>query len=374
MRKLNKLMEFLPYYFKGSDTYKDSNGKGLLEKYLEIFGNYFEDIIVNDTKSLDGILDIDNTSQIYLGYLWDFLGQLPYANPKAVDPEKWKAYFNGFDDDNTISELSSYWLYPKDTVSNDLVLTEGQVRQLLKYSVTLFKIRGTEKFFKTLLALYGIDVEILDSQYSQILTGDYYSNGNIPTKLDGTEATLNQGCTMDFTNVCNTCASIHFVLHIPSQVWNNVTQDTLTAFIRKVEKVIKRFLPINVRVVFEWLSPNDDRYKITNAKILRPFVLVDSKPSENCYFYTPGHDSTVVASVFTTNSRWPGWYIYNPTTVNNMKYYAGVSGYTLESVVTKLSELNWVIGNTVRVMVMIVPVDSVGNILNDKTDEELDPI
>ena len=38
-------MDFLPYYYREADTYK-VNGKGILERYLEIFGNYFEDYIL----------------------------------------------------------------------------------------------------------------------------------------------------------------------------------------------------------------------------------------------------------------------------------------------------------------------------------------
>ena len=232
-------MDFLPYYFKGNDTYKDNNGKGLLEKYLEIFGNYFEDIIISDIKSLSDILDVSNTDSIYLGYLWEFLGKLPYANPKAVDPEKWKAYFNGLDDSATIESLSQYWLYPKDTVSDDLVLSESTVRNLLIYSVTLFKIRGTEKFFKTLMALYGLEIEVLESQSSPITVGihgddsdyagsdddyagsdgdyggmvDYYKKSNISTRIDGSGATLNNGCTMDNTSLCNTSFSPFFLIY-----------------------------------------------------------------------------------------------------------------------------------------------------------------
>ena len=52
-------MDFLPYYYREADTYK-VNGKGILERYLEIFGNYFEDYIVKDTKDILDILDIDS--------------------------------------------------------------------------------------------------------------------------------------------------------------------------------------------------------------------------------------------------------------------------------------------------------------------------
>ena len=66
-------MDFLPYYYREADTYKVS-GKGILERYLEIFGNYFEDYIVKDTTNILDILDIDKCPEMYLNYLWEFLG------------------------------------------------------------------------------------------------------------------------------------------------------------------------------------------------------------------------------------------------------------------------------------------------------------
>ena len=388
-------MDFLPYYFKSNDTYKDNNGKGLLEKYLEIFGNYFEDIIVTDIKSLSDILDISNTDDIYLGYLWEFLGQLPYANPKAIDPDKWKAYFNGFDSDTTIHQLSKYWLYPKDTVDGDLILSEDTVRDLLKYSITLFKIRGTEKFFKTLMALYGLKIDILESQSSPITVsqhdddydyagtdqdylGDdddyagvpnFYKKFNTVTKIDGSGASLNNGSTMDNTSVCNTCASIHFKLYIPSSILSGGNVDK---YIDRIESIIKRFLPINVRPIFEWVDQDGQLYSITGTRILRPFVLVDTLPRPD---YIPSYynnNQQGVGEIFETMDGYPGWYLYLPNTISNLRILA--NGGFVVPVHANLSELNWIIGTKVRVMVLILPVDSLGTPIDIKDDIELNPV
>ena len=151
-------MDFLPYYYREADTYK-VNGKGILERYLEIFGNYFEDYIVKDTKDILDILDIDNCPEIYLNYLWEFLGQMPFAYGSNIDAEKWKAYFNGFASDEEMEELSQLWIIPKEEGSN-FSLSTDQVRILLKYSVSLFKIRGTKRFFEILFKMYGLTCEI----------------------------------------------------------------------------------------------------------------------------------------------------------------------------------------------------------------------
>ena len=59
-------MDLLPYYFKEQDTYK-VNGKGLLERYLDIFGAYFDNQVVRDISTLDDVIDIYKTPEVYSG-------------------------------------------------------------------------------------------------------------------------------------------------------------------------------------------------------------------------------------------------------------------------------------------------------------------
>ena len=53
MINLKNLIDFLPFEFKEQDTYK-VDGKGILERFLEICGNYFQEDI---TKDIDMFLD-----------------------------------------------------------------------------------------------------------------------------------------------------------------------------------------------------------------------------------------------------------------------------------------------------------------------------
>ena len=53
MINLKNLIDFLPFEYKAQDTYK-VNGKGILERVLEICGEHFEDYI---TKDIENILD-----------------------------------------------------------------------------------------------------------------------------------------------------------------------------------------------------------------------------------------------------------------------------------------------------------------------------
>ena len=51
MINLKTLIDFLPFEYKAQDTYK-VNGKGILERFLEICGEHFEDYITKDIENI----------------------------------------------------------------------------------------------------------------------------------------------------------------------------------------------------------------------------------------------------------------------------------------------------------------------------------
>lgn len=123
MIDIKHLIDYLPFYYKNKDTYKDGNGQGILEKLLEICGTYFQDSIKAEIDSSLEILDMSSTSKYYLNLLWEMLGQMPFAR---------------------IS-----------TNPGPLSLSEEQQRNLIKYTNTLLKIRGTEKFFQVMFGVFS---------------------------------------------------------------------------------------------------------------------------------------------------------------------------------------------------------------------------
>ncbi|MCM1438811.1 MAG: hypothetical protein NC131_06320 [Roseburia sp.] len=123
MMDLKHLIDYLPFYYKHKDTYKDGNGQGILEKTLEICGTYLQDNIKADIDTSLDILNLETTSKYYLGLLWEMLGQMPFAR------------------------ISS-------TGTGSLKLTEEQQRNLIRYTNTLLKIRGTEKFFTIMFGIF----------------------------------------------------------------------------------------------------------------------------------------------------------------------------------------------------------------------------
>lgn len=178
---IKNLIEFLPPIFKSNDTYK-VNGKGFLERFLEICGEYFSDTITPDIDNILDIIQIDTTPKEYLNYLWEFLGEMPFANIYNVDVNKWEMYYDGTHNNE------DKWLLP----NNGLIsLTEQNARDLIRYSLSLLKIRGTHKFFTIISRLYGLEIKL------NPITSPVYKavNPHIDTDyLDGSSTDIKYEC------------------------------------------------------------------------------------------------------------------------------------------------------------------------------------
>lgn len=139
MINIRRLIDFLPFYFKDKDTYK-VDGKGILERFLEICGDYFTDNIKSVVDNSLDIIDLESNSQQYLAFIWELLGQIPFAQKPEVKPLK---------------------------------LTEEQQRYLIKYSNELLKIRGTKEFFEIMFRIYSNDTNNLKLESIEISDGQF---------------------------------------------------------------------------------------------------------------------------------------------------------------------------------------------------------
>lgn len=277
MLNLRKLIDLLPYYYKGADTYKNKDGKGIFERYLEIFGNYFEDHIVKDTSTITDIIDIENCDELYLNHLWEFLGQMPFAQSPQVDIEKWKVYFNGFDlkDENNWKEACTI---PMNS-STDFDQDSDTIRALIKYSISLFKIRGTKQFFEILFRIYGLNCEIgeptleifgdidnvdysgKEADYagihseehgdSQDYAGkgqDMYISRYGKSKFDVGDSILDS-YTLDRFTTCTRCVTIP--VKITGHSYTNISSE-FNSFKVSCENIFDRFLPFNVKADIDY--------------------------------------------------------------------------------------------------------------------------
>lgn len=152
MIDLSKLIELLPSFFKHNDTYKDKEGKGILERFLNICGEYFKDISNQVDNYLDiidldfntkNLLDSDEKKQyehLFLNNIWEFLGEIPYGYSALYDDTR----------------PNNPW------ITNASIIPRAECRRLLKYAISLYKIRGTLDFYNILLRFYDMNCKVLD--------------------------------------------------------------------------------------------------------------------------------------------------------------------------------------------------------------------
>jgi hypothetical protein len=81
----NYLFGLLPHYFKENDSYKDGNGEGLLERYLEIFCAEVDNEVAPYIDNAHYLFDAEGLSNlphsdpdIFLDYLAELFGNPPY--------------------------------------------------------------------------------------------------------------------------------------------------------------------------------------------------------------------------------------------------------------------------------------------------------
>ena len=249
MIDLKKLIDFLPFEYKDQDTYK-VDGKGILERFLEICGSYFQDNISADIESLLGITDFDTCPEIYLNYLWESFGQLPFARWNNIDEGAFKTYYNGLLSEAELNSLKSKWILPK---KGALALTTKQIRDLLKYSISLIKIRGTSQFFEILFRMYGLNCTIDDPAKSGydgwLKTHPYFDQDQYYDKSN-------------FDNIygCSQCINVTF--HITGHGYSNNSGEFIE-FRKAIENIIDRFKPYHVGATIDYGFNINDNYLIT---------------------------------------------------------------------------------------------------------------
>ena len=115
------LFELLPHYFKSEDSYKDADGKGLLERYLSIFGAHIAEEIIPEIVCYLNIIDSSVCEDRFLTPLSKSLGSPP-----------------------------------------DIFQSELEYRNLLTYIVSIYKIKGTRESYELFFNILGFDIVITE--------------------------------------------------------------------------------------------------------------------------------------------------------------------------------------------------------------------
>lgn len=213
------------YYYKANDTYQDSEGKGILERFIEVCSSYFDNEIMPDIDNFMYCLDIDKTNPIFINYLWEYFGFIPYSYGVITRGEPY-----------TESNL-------EDWIKADRGFPTADPRIILKYAISLYKIRGTQKFYEILGRLYGVTLTLQEKwefEYLQWLANnpestesekqkskEYYKTQNNPSLLgsvsfDSTSYYDGKSTTFDTETDCWECVPMVLTIGIPMGTWNNL--------------------------------------------------------------------------------------------------------------------------------------------------------
>lgn len=255
MIDLKNLISLLPDYFKKKDTYKDKEGRGILERFLSICGDYFGNNISPQIDNILDILDLDfNPSDlpdgdvrkeyehIFLNNLWEFLGEIPYG---------YSALYNNINTGNP-------W------ITNASMVPRADCRRLLKYTLSLYKIRGTIDFYNILLRFYGLSCKVLDPSGTEASPQGfsnriYADNQNVPYRdIDGTYlkelgSTLDDNLLRYDTNAsydisdytydssvdCLGCTQVYITVGTGNKTLNDIEKEAILL-------LLNRFRPVNV--------------------------------------------------------------------------------------------------------------------------------
>lgn len=251
MIDLNNLIDLFPYYYKENDSYK-VDGKGLLERFLNICGDYFQRHPLADLDNFLEILDINKTNIIFVQNFWKFFGELPFAQGPIVDSEQFIKTFDGFNLEEAI-RLSTRTTQPytgKDSLD---------YRSIIKYAVSLFKIRGTEKFFEVMFRLYGLQVTITYPEGRNPFKEDYIPKFN-------SEDTVFDEARFDKYYQYKQTFEVTFTIQPPTSLTN---QTQVLSFANQIKAFIDRFIPFYIKPdiqVSGWNSLNKVKLTVTPPK------------------------------------------------------------------------------------------------------------
>ena len=216
-----------PQYYHDHDTYKDDSGKGILERFIDSCSMYLDDYITgsgtNDLPGLDNFLDnldVDIMPDLFLNYLWEYFGYFPYSYGLIIQGET----YSPEDIKKQLREYSKQ--FPRGS------------RKILKYAISLYKIRGTLLFFKILGKFYGVRFEILETNqqnewaptrvalYSR---GSYNEDPKYPDNIgvgsSYTNVKATYGITENSDDYCRACVPIKVKVYLDQ---SNLSQMGLT--------------------------------------------------------------------------------------------------------------------------------------------------
>ena len=235
----------LPFYYQEKDTYPDALGKGILQRFMEVCSGYFDTEILEDQGTqpgLDNILNLidpEITPELFLNYLWEFLGEIPYAYGLIIQGKVYNK-----------DDLRGWLFENKDFPGAD-------PRNLLRYAVSLYKIRGTDQFYKVLSTFYGVRVELVETtdggnpgDDDLIPNHDHLVLATYPSGNDEVIATYPLGSTDVRAPYpdgdCYSCLYFLIKLGIGKDLYDKLVREGRLETVKTViQGIVEKYLPIH---------------------------------------------------------------------------------------------------------------------------------
>lgn len=227
-----------PAYYKDYDTYKDKDGKGILERFIEVCSSYLDTDIIPDIDNFMNILDVEITPDIFLNYFWEYFDYIPYAYGILVKGTP-------FTKENVATWLNTPDGFPK-----------ADTRSILKYAVSLYKIRCTQDFYTILGRFYGVRFEL-----EELVTEDFYNDTTLDpdynyqyfgASYDNVVGTYKQSMAPIYFKAvypkgnCTSCTTMKAHIYIPGGMYDAI-QDNLDDVKNAFINLLNKYIPINVK-------------------------------------------------------------------------------------------------------------------------------
>ena len=216
--KDNIFTRFFSKRFHGEDPYKDITGKGILQRFLEIGAEYLDDEIIPTIDNYLDIIDVDKAPDQYINILWEYFGYIPYAYGVINVGKPF-----------TKADLATW-------VNNSFPMVD--YRNLLKYAISLYKIRCTEKFYTVLGKFYNIEIHLEESPAQQDTN---------PTRYDD-RAYYDTDRDYDQSRDCLECVEMIATITISESVYQYLEDNNqLTIAAEALILILNKYIPINVK-------------------------------------------------------------------------------------------------------------------------------
>lgn len=271
------------HYYKAKDTYQDSEGKGILERFIEVCSGYLDNEIIPDIDNFIYCLDVDKSNPIFLNYLWEYFGFIPYSYGVITKGEPYT------------EENLERW------IKEDRGFPTADCRAILKYAISLYKIRGTKKFYEILGKFYGISIDLTeaDEDTKRELLGDI-RDGSV--KYDIYSHFDENYSTFDTETDCWECVPMILTLGIPKGKWDymlaqdqKIQDDLLEVWKRENPTATEEEIESQKELIIED-HPSDytDRSKKALIDIINKYLPVNVRYFETDSIVTIFQETTTI--------------------------------------------------------------------------------